>query len=103
MEIPILSTGTVIDSFPLLLFAGISVAIIFMLLHREFSLEDMRLKVSWFIIIPLYLGLINILLFLYANSIVRFDFADTQCQPQSLSYNGRRFRLGTKPIHLLQS
>ena len=77
MEIPILPTETVIDSFPLLLFAGISVAIIFMLLHREFSLEDMRLKVSWFIIIPLYLGLINILLFLYANSIVRFDFADT--------------------------
>ena len=42
MEIPILPTETVIDSFPLLLFAGISVAIIFMLLHREFSLEYMR-------------------------------------------------------------
>lgn len=68
MEISILPTETVIASFPLLLFAGISVAIIFMMLHREFSLEDMRLKVSWFIIIPLYLGLINILLFLYANT-----------------------------------
>lgn len=68
MEISILPTETVIASFPLLLFAGISVAIIFMMLHREFSLEDMRLKVSRFIIISLYLGLINILLFLYANT-----------------------------------
>ncbi len=68
IEISILPTETVIASFPLLLFAGISVAIIFMIIHREFSLEDIRFKVSWFILIPLYLGLINILLFLYANT-----------------------------------
>lgn len=35
MEISILPTETVIASFPLLLFAGISVAIIFMMLHKE--------------------------------------------------------------------
>lgn len=68
MEISLLPSETVTTSFPLLLFAGISVAIIFTLLHREFSLDDARLKVSWFISLPLYSVLVNILLFLYANT-----------------------------------
>lgn len=68
IEISMTPAETVINSFPLLLFSGISVAIIFMLLHREFSLDDTRIGGRWFIIVPLYLGLINILLFLYANT-----------------------------------
>lgn len=68
MKISMMPKETMIGSLPLLLFSGVSIAIIFTLLHRAFSVEDMRLKSHWFIIIPLYFALINILLFLYANT-----------------------------------
>ena len=68
VEVSMSPTETMLGSLPLLLFSGISIAIIFALLHRAFSVDDIRLKSRWFIITPLYLGLINVLLFLYANA-----------------------------------
>ncbi len=68
VEISMSPAETMLRSLPLLLFSGISIAIIFALLHRAFSVDDIRLKSSWFVSIPLYFGLINILLFLYANA-----------------------------------
>ena len=68
VEVSMSPTETMLGSLPLLLFSGISIAIIFALLHRAFSVDDVRLKSRWFIITPLYLGLINVLLFLYANA-----------------------------------
>lgn len=68
VEISMQPTETMLNSLPLLLFSGVSIAIIFTLLHRAFSVEDMRLKSRWFIIVPLYFGVINVLLFLYANT-----------------------------------
>ncbi len=68
VEVSMSPTETMLGSLPLLLFSGISIAIIFALLHRAFSVDDIRLKSRWFIITPLYLGLINFLLFLYANA-----------------------------------
>lgn len=67
VQISMSPTETILSSLPLLLFSGVSIAIIFTLLHRAFSVDDIRLKSHWFFIIPLYFGLINILLFLYAN------------------------------------
>lgn len=68
VEISMSPTETMLNSLPLLVFSGVSIAIIFTLLHRAFSIDDIRLKSHWFFITPLYLGLINILLFLYANA-----------------------------------
>lgn len=68
VEVSMPPAETMLGSLPLLLFSGISIAIIFALLHRAFSVDDIRLKSRWFIITPLYLGLINVLLFLYANA-----------------------------------
>lgn len=67
VELVLLPTETVMDSVPLLIFAGVSVAIIFMLLQREFVLKNMRLKLKFFIIIPLCFLVLNVLIFTYTN------------------------------------
>ena len=59
---------TVARSVPLLLFTGISAAIIFLLLRRAFSVDDPRLKIWPFVFYPLYTGAICFLLFLYGNA-----------------------------------
>ncbi len=67
IELSILPGETVMDSVPLLIFSGVSIAIIFMLLRREFVLKDMRLKISYFIIIPIYFFVLNVLIFTYTD------------------------------------
>ncbi len=67
IELAMIPNETVAVSVPLLLFAGVSVSIIFMLIHRGFVFYDMRLKLGHFVIVPLYVGVVNILLFAYAN------------------------------------
>ncbi|WP_310604757.1 sensor histidine kinase [Anaerosporobacter sp.] len=67
MEVAMTASETVDSSLSLLLFSGISISMIFMLLHREFALSDIRLKVGYFILTPLYFGCIDALLFTYAN------------------------------------
>ena len=59
---------TVARSVPLLLFTGISAAIIFLLLRRAFSVDDPRLNIWPFVFYPLYTGTICFLLFLYGNA-----------------------------------
>lgn len=68
VEVSMSPAETMLSSLPLLLFSGVSIAIIFAVLHRAFSVDDIRLKSRWFIITPLYFGFINVLLFLYANA-----------------------------------
>ncbi len=67
VELAIVPTETVMDSLPLLLFSGVSIAIIFMLLHREFALKDTRLKLKYFVVIPVYFLVIDVLLFTYTG------------------------------------
>ncbi len=67
IELAVVPSDTVVMSIPLLLFSGVSIAIIFMMLRREFVVNDIRLKIKYFIMVPLYLGIFNTIIFAYAN------------------------------------
>lgn len=67
VEVTMDAANTVSESVPLLLFAGISAAILYVLLKREFSLDDPRLSVWKFVFYPVYIGAISCFLFFYGN------------------------------------
>lgn len=58
---------TILTEIPLIILSGVSIAIIFMLLHREFVLSDVRLKLKYFLIAPPYFLIPNVLLLAYVQ------------------------------------
>ena len=71
VELSLVPGETMMDAIPLLIFSGVSIAIIVMLLQREYVLQDMRFKLKYFIGIPIYFYMINILMLSYANCSLR--------------------------------
>lgn len=67
VELLVEPAETTISAVPLLLLSGISIAIIFILLKREFVLKDTRIKLWQYLILPVYLLPPNMLLFIFSN------------------------------------
>lgn len=67
MELTMIPTETVSSSIPLLLFSGVSIAIIFSLMYRAFVINDMRLKLRYFVIVPAYFLILDVLIITYGD------------------------------------
>lgn len=67
IELSFLPMETIADSLALLLLSAVSIAIMLTLIRREFALKDARLKLGYFVALPLYVLVPTSLLLAYAH------------------------------------